>query len=217
MNEALIEKILESKIVAIVRGVYGDDCLRLAEALMAGGVKLMEVTFDQNSPEKWLLTADAVSRLKTNFAGALGVGAGTVTSRELVGIAADAGAQFMISPDTNPEVIKETKKRGLVSTPGALTPTEILTAHNCGADFVKIFPAGSLGAGYIKAVRAPLNNVRLMAVGGVSSANAGEFIRAGACGVGVGGNLVDKMKIAAGLFEDITEEARRLCESVKEA
>lgn len=213
----MLDRIIEKKIIAIVRGIYGDDCLKLADALRAGGIELIEVTFDQSRPDLHDRTAETIRRLAGEFTDSMGVGAGTVTSTELVGIAADAGARFMISPDTNPAVIVETKRRGLISIPGAFTPTEILAAHNCGADFVKVFPAGSLGAAYIKAVRAPLNNVRLMAVGGVSSANAGEFIRAGACGIGVGGNLVDKKKIAAGKFDELTLEARRLCESVREA
>ena len=131
-------------------------------------------------------------------------GAGTVTTLEMLELAKSAGAQFIVSPDTNEEVIKATVKNGMVSMPGAMTPTEILTAYRYGADFVKVFPTSNLGAAYIKAIRGPINHVRLLAVGGVNEKNIGEFIKAGACGAGVGGNLVNKEWIKAGKFDEIT-------------
>ena len=136
------------------------------------------------------------------------MGAGTVTSLEMLEGAYNAGAKFIVSPDTNPEVIKATVEKGMVSMPGAMTPTEIITAYKCGADFVKVFPVLNLGADYIKAVRGPYNHIPLLAVGGVNEKNMGDFIKAGACGVGVGGNLVNKDWIAKGEFEKITELAK---------
>ena len=142
------------------------------------------------------------------------VGAGTVTSPELVELAADAGASYIISPDTDPAVIKRTLELGLVSIPGAYTPTEAKIAYNSGADFVKLFPCVGDALSYVKAISAPLNHIRFLAVGGVNENNAGEFLRAGAVGVGVGGNLVNKEWIKAGDFAKIREVASKYVESL---
>ncbi len=208
MREKIIQKILDKKLVAIVRGVYGEDCVALAEALYAGGIELMEVTFDQKDPAGPAKTADTIALLCEKMAGRMDIGAGTVTSIELMEVAKNAGAKFIISPDMNPEVIKATVAAGMVSMPGAMTPTEILQAHNAGADFVKVFPTSGLGAGYIKAVAAPLNHIKLLAVGGVNEKNIGEFLKAGAVGAGVGGNLVNKALVTAGAFDKITALAK---------
>ena len=210
MREAIIQKVLDKKIVAIVRGVYGEDCLNLAKALYAGGIEMMEVTFDQSKPESLDRTSNTVKLLVENLGDRMIFGAGTVTSLEMLELAKNAGAQFIVSPDTNEEVIRQTRAYGLVSMPGAMTPTEILTAHRYGADFVKVFPTSNLGASYIKAVRGPINHVRMLAVGGVNEKNVGEFMAAGACGAGVGGNLVNKTWIANGEFEKITALAEEL-------
>lgn len=209
MREQVIQKVLEKKIVAIVRGVYGQDCLNLAKALHAGGIDLLEVTFDQSQPENLERTSDTVKLLCDNLGDQMFFGAGTVTSLKMLELAIDAGAAFIVSPDTNEDVIRATVAAGLVSMPGALTPTEIVTAHRCGADFVKVFPTSSLGAGYIKAVCAPLNHIRMLAVGGVNENNVAEFLAAGVVGAGVGGNLVNKKWIAAGEFDKITELAKQ--------
>ena len=135
-------------------------------------------------------------------------GAGTVTSVHMLELAKNAGAQFVVSPDTNEAVIRATVAAGMVSMPGALTPTEILTAHSYGADFVKLFPAATQGIAYFKAVTAPLNHIRLLAVGGVNEKNTADFLAAGAVGVGVGGNLVNKTWIANGEFDKIVAVAK---------
>lgn len=216
MRKEIIQRVIDHKIVAIVRGVYGKDCLNLAKALCEGGIKLLEVTFDQLNTEKWQETADTISLLKENLGDKMCFGAGTVTSVELVNIAKQAGADFIVSPDINKDVIKATVKSGMVSMPGAMTPTEVLHAHSLGADFVKLFPAGSLGAGYIKAISAPINHVKILAVGGVDENNAAEFIAAGAVGVGAGGKLVNKKWIAEGKFDEISALAKKFSEGVKE-
>jgi 2-dehydro-3-deoxyphosphogluconate aldolase/(4S)-4-hydroxy-2-oxoglutarate aldolase len=216
MRKEIIQRVMDHKIVAIVRGVYGEDCLNLAKALCEGGIKLLEVTFDQLNTEKWQETADTISLLKENLGDKMCFGAGTVTSVELVNIAKQAGADFIVSPDINKDVIKATVKSGMVSMPGAMTPTEVLHAHSLGADFVKLFPAGSLGAGYIKAISAPINHVKILAVGGVDENNAAEFIAAGAVGVGAGGKLVNKKWIAEGKFDEISALAKKFSEGVKE-
>lgn len=210
MREQIIQKVLDKKIVAIVRGVYGEDCVNLAKALYKGGVEMMEVTFDQSKPEAFSRTSDTIAMLVREMEGKMIIGAGTVTSMQTLELAKNAGARFIVSPDTNAAVIKATIAAGMVSMPGAMTPTEILTAHELGADFVKVFPTSGLGASYIKAVCAPLNHVRLLAVGGVSEKNVAEFLRAGCVGAGVGGNLVNKEWIKNGEFEKITALAEEL-------
>ena len=208
MREQIIRRVLDKKIVAIVRGVYGEDCVKLARALWEGGIELLEVTFDQSKPELLERTSDTVRLLVERLGDKMAFGAGTVTTLEMLELAKNAGAQFIVSPDTNEEVIRATVAAGMVSMPGALTPTEIVTAHRCGADFVKLFPAGTQGTAYFKAVTAPLNHIRLLAVGGVNEKNIADFLAAGAVGAGVGGNLVNKTWIKNGEFEKITALAK---------
>jgi len=215
MKDEIIQKIEGNRVIAIIRGVEPELCLRVARALYDGGIRLMEITFTQNAPSSFQQTAEAIRTLANAFEGSAEIGAGTVTSPALVDMAADAGAKFIISPDTNPAVISRTLERGLVSMPGAMTPTEILAAHNAGADYVKVFPAGVLGVDYIKAVSSPINHVKLTAVGGVSEANAAAFLKAGIVGLGVGGNLVNKKWIAAGEFEKLTQAAADLLAAIQ--
>lgn len=212
VRELVIEKVLESKVVAIVRGLESRHA-EFAKALYDGGVKCIEVTFNQAKPEEHVQTLDAIRAIKEAMGDKMCVGAGTVTSVELAEKAYAAGAQFIVSPNMDPVVIKRTVELGMVSMPGAMTPTEIFEAHRAGADFVKVFPAGTLGAAHIKAIRGPLNHIRLLAVGGVSEKNAAEFMKAGCVGLGVGGNLVNKEWIANGEFEKITALAKELCEN----
>ena len=215
MRAQIIQKVLDKKIVAIVRGVYGEDCVKLAQALYEGGIELLEVTFDQSKPEALERTSDTIRKLVERLGDRMVFGAGTVTSLEMLKLARNAGAQFIVSPDTNEEVIKATVAGGMVSMPGAFTPTEIMNAHRCGADFVKVFPTSSLGSSYIKAIRGPINHIRLLAVGGVNEKNIGEFIKAGVNGAGVGGNLVNKEWIAKGEFDKITALAKEFVENAK--
>ena len=208
MREQLIQKVLDKKIVAIVRGVYGEDCVKLAQALYDGGIELLEVTFDQSKPDELNRTSDSIKLLVERLGDKMVFGAGTVTTLEMLELAKDAGAKFIVSPDTNEEVIRATVAAGMVSMPGALTPTEVVTAHRWGADFVKLFPAGTQGTAYFKAVTAPLNHIRMLAVGGVNEKNIADFLAAGAVGVGAGGNLVNKTWIKNGEFEKITAIAK---------
>ncbi len=203
-----IEAIKQKKIIAIVRGLPADQLVKLTEALLEGGIGLVEVTFAQHAPETWPDTARGIRMISEEFAGHVLTGAGTVLTLEQLRMACEAGARYIISPGTDEEIIRATKAFGMVSIPGAMTPSEIQRAHQAGADFVKVFPAGSLGPDYIKAVRAPLSHIKLTAVGGVDEKNVAAFLKAGASGVGVGGNLVRKDWIAAGEWERITELAR---------
>ncbi len=207
-NLAFIKK---NKVITICRKVYGDDLKRLADALGAGGVKLMEVTFDQGDPRCMERTAEAIRMLCEGYGGGILPGAGTVLSPKQVQIAKQAGAAYIISPNTNLRVISETLKAGMVSIPGAMTPSEILTAHGAGAHLVKLFPAGSLGMKYIKDMLAPINHVGLVATGGVTEENWPEYRKLGFAGAGVSSRLCDKKLIAEGNFAEITRRADAFC------
>lgn len=215
MKDQVMELVLQTKVIAIIRGL-DSGYEELVQAMYDGGIRAVEVTFNQKDPSAWSKTTGAIRAIKALMGDKMAVGAGTVTSVELAELAWEAGAQFIVSPDMDPDVIRRTRELGMVSMPGALTPTEIKQAHKAGADFVKVFPAGNLGSGYIKAIRGPLNHIRLLAVGGVSEKNAADFIAAGCVGIGVGGNLVNKEWIAKGEFSKITAVARQLCEAVGE-
>ena len=208
MKEKVIQRILDEKVVAIVRGYTEEECLNLAKALHAGGVNLMEVTFDQKSQEERLRTVNILRLLNQELGDKMVFGAGTVTTPEMVRMAQEGGAKFIISPDTDPAVIKATVEAGMVSVPGALTPTEIKQAHACGADFVKVFPVSNMGVSYIKAVTAPLSNIRMLAVGGVDGSNVRDYLAAGAVGAGVASCLFKKDWIKAGQWERITEATK---------
>lgn len=208
MREAVIGQVLKHKIIAIVRGIKRENSLRLAQALLEGGIRLIEFTFAQSEPESFHDTAESIAAVNARFGEDVLAGAGTVTSPELVRMAADAGARYIIAPDTNADVIMAARAAGLVSMPGALTPSEILAAHSAGADFVKLFPVSNLGPAYIKAIRAPISHVKLLAVGGVNENNIREYLEAGCVGAGVGGSLVSKKLVEAGEFGKITELAR---------
>lgn len=211
----VVECVSSSRIIAIIRGFEPDVCLHLAECYVKGGIRMIEVTFPQSAPEQWCRTAEAISLIRNRFGEQLLVGAGTVINGEQLQIARDAGAMYAISPNVNPELIRETVEKGLVAMPGALTPSEMVSAHEAGAQFVKIFPAGALGASYVKAVRAPLSHIPMLAVGGISAANVEEFIAAGCVGAGVGGNLTKREFIEEKAWDKITAVAVELTEKVK--
>lgn len=209
-----LEWIKNSKIIAIVRGLSPEPMVKLAEALLEGGIDLLEVTFNQSSSETWQDTAMSIRRVSEHMQGRMLIGAGTVINEEQLRIAHDAGAQYIITPNTNTALIRKVKEYGLLSFPGALTPSEIVEAYEAGADAVKIFPAGTLGAAYIKAAKAPLSHIPLLAVGGVNEKNAAEFFAAGCSGIGVGGNLINKTWIESGEWDKITELAREYRKAV---
>lgn len=208
-----IEQVIEkSKLIVIVRKIYGDTLVRLAEAMQKGGVNMMEVTYDQADPTCLEKTAQTIEHLCITFGESMQFGAGTVLTSEQVIVARQAGSRYIVSPNTSGKVIALTKELGMVSIPGAMTPSEIMQAHECGANYVKIFPAGDLGIEYIKAVKAPITHVKLIATGGVNEQNFDNYLKAGYTGAGVSGRLTDRKVIEAGDFEELTRRARVLCD-----
>lgn len=205
----LIQEIREAAIIAIIRGVERENLPPLLDALAAGGIRFAEITFDQTGRTANTETAQSIADMKKRMAGRMHIGAGTVMTVGQADQAMTAGAEFLISPNVNPEVIRHTVAADCVSIPGAMTPTEAAIAYGSGADFVKIFPADTLGLPYIKALMAPLSHIPFLAVGGVNERNLGDFLAAGLAGVGVGSALTPKDRIAAGDFEAISEMAKR--------
>ena len=215
MTSEIESVVRERKIIAIIRGFAPDTCLRLAEAYAAGGIALVEVAFNQREPETWKDTARAIRAIRERFTPSVRVGAGTVLTEEQLSMCEDAGGEYMITPNVNVPLIHECVRRGLVAMPGALTPTDAVAAHEAGASFVKIFPAATFGAGYVKALVAPLSHVPFLAVGGISADNVAEFLKAGCVGAGVGGNLTNREWIAAGEWDKIENASRQLVERAK--
>ena len=209
-REVVMGCIEATKVVAIIRGMEPGICVKLAEAYREGGIRLVEVTFNQVGDLEDTVTA--IKAIKAAFPD-MHVGAGTVITQAQLDMAIGAGAEFIVTPNCNPEIIRRAKDAGLVTMPGTITPTEMVTAHEAGADYVKVFPARVLGPAYIKDVLAPLRHLKLIAVGGVSPDNAADYIKAGCVGIAASGSLVNKDWIAAGEYDKIAEVARKLIEN----
>lgn len=207
MRNEIISGILSNKLIAIIRGVKKENLLDLACALYDGGIRFAELTFSADNQFDDTYIAACIEILSKKFDGRLHIGAGTVLSTKQVSLAKDAGAKFIISPDTYTPVIEKTLQLGMVSIPGAMTPSEIQNAHRAGADLIKLFPASAFSLDYIKAVRAPLSHVPLLAVGGVNEHNIAKYLDAGIKGFGIGGNLVDNSLIEKGDFDAIRKKA----------
>jgi 2-dehydro-3-deoxyphosphogluconate aldolase / (4S)-4-hydroxy-2-oxoglutarate aldolase len=205
-----LQRVLDHKIVAVIRAENGDLLVDVAESLLAGGVEVMEVTF----------TVPRATRVLEKVADRIGsrilLGAGTVLDTETCRAAILAGAEFIVSPAVNVEVIELCKRYSKPVMPGAFTPTEVVTAWQAGADIVKIFPSEITGPKYLKALHGPLPHVRLMPTGGVNLDTAAEFLRCGACALGIGSSLVDPKVVAAGDLKKIETLARQYVQIVKD-
>lgn len=215
MREYVIQTIDKEKIIVIVRGVVREKLIPLAEAMYAGGIRLLEVTYSANGSVSDEDTAENIRILVEHFKDRMYIGAGTVLTEKQVELTAQAGGMFIISPDTYPEVIRKTREIGLVSIPGSITPSEMQTAYRNGADFIKIFPIINLGSSYVKALKAPLSHLKMLAVGGVDENNMTEYLKAGVNGFGLGSNIIDKKKIAENDWAGITSLAQKYVALVK--
>lgn len=215
MREKIIKQIEEEKIIAIIRGIAPNKAVSVAKALYDGGIKLVEVTFNQKCPEKFSDTTTAIKSIIDAAGDQMTVGGGTVITPEQAELIHSAGGQFIVSPDTDEDVIRRTVQLGMVSLPGAYTATEAKKAYNAGADFVKLFPCIKGAEGYLKALRAPLSHIKFFAVGGITAENTPDFMKAGASGIGVGSSLVNPSWVESGKFNRITEQARKFVLAVK--
>ncbi|MEG0751255.1 MAG: bifunctional 4-hydroxy-2-oxoglutarate aldolase/2-dehydro-3-deoxy-phosphogluconate aldolase [Oscillospiraceae bacterium] len=208
MKQTIISQIERERIIVIVRRIYGEQLEKLFESLHEGGLRMVEVTFDQSDPDCLVHTADAIARLNKRFGSDSLIGAGTVLTPAQADAAFNAGAQYIISPNTDPDVIARTLEHGLVSIPGAMTPSEILAAHKCGADIVKVFPAIDLGLSYVKNIRGPISHVKLLATAGVNEENLKDFLNGGYIGAGISGRLTDRKVLESGNYSEFTERAK---------
>jgi 2-dehydro-3-deoxyphosphogluconate aldolase/(4S)-4-hydroxy-2-oxoglutarate aldolase len=206
---AQLQKVLDGGIVAIVRSPDSSQLVEVARALADGGVTTLEVTF--TVPD----ALEVIRKVRRELGDRVLLGAGTVLDTETARAAILAGAEFIVSPALNLDVIRLCNRYDKLIMPGAFTPTECLAAWEAGADVVKVFPAEVLGPAFFKAMRGPLPQVRLMPTGGVDLDTAGDFLRAGACCLGVGSQLVEPKVIAAGDFGRIRELAGRFVEAVR--
>ena len=217
IKKQIVDKIKEGKIIVIVRGVADKDLVPLCQALYDGGIRLVELTFDMQGKIPTEQTAMNIRTLCNAFDGKMLIGAGTVVTVEQARHAVAAGAKYLISPNTDEKVISFACANNVVSIPGAMTPTEVVNAFNYGADFVKLFPSDTLGIPYIKAIKAPLSAIPMLAVGGVTEKNVADFLSTGVAGVGVGSSIVRKDLIERGEFSKITEIAKIYCDAIATA
>ncbi|HZL50880.1 MAG TPA: bifunctional 4-hydroxy-2-oxoglutarate aldolase/2-dehydro-3-deoxy-phosphogluconate aldolase [Terracidiphilus sp.] len=203
MPETTQETLERVGLIPVLRAKNATQAHAVVEAMIAGGVTVVEVTMTVPG------AVDLLKELKKEYGSKLLLGSGTVTTADQCQATIDAGAEFVVSPSLHLEVIATTKKNGKVSCPGALTPTEAITAWNAGADYVKIFPCSAVGgAPYLKALLAPFPHLKLIPTGGVTLQTAESFLRAGARALGVGGDLVNLAAVDAGHPETITETAK---------
>lgn len=202
---------VESGVTAVLRAKDSSQLLKVAEAIEAGGVVSIEVTM--TTPNALAVIHEVAQKMGERVL----VGVGSVLDPETARAAILAGAEFVVSPTLNLETVRLCRRYSKTVIPGAFTPTEILTAWEAGADFVKIFPATALGPGYIRDIKAPLPQVEVVPTGGVTAENTGEFIKAGAAMVAAGSSLVDKKALAEGRFDAITKTAQKFVAAVKAA
>lgn len=199
-----LQAINQNKLVAVIRGAREEEVLSVARALSGGGVNILEITAETPGVVK------LIERVRADLGDRVTVGAGTVLDPETARAAIMAGAQFIFSPIVNVETIRITKRCGIVSIPGAMTPTEILTAYENGADIIKVFPANIMGPGYLKDIHGPLPHIPLMPTGGVNMDNILDYLRSGAMAAGLGSSLVNaKRPIDETELEQIKERAQQ--------
>ena len=208
----VIRQIVDLGLVPVVRAASADEAMRAIDAIKEGGVSVLEITMTVPG------AVQAIEQVARRYGNSALVGAGTVLDAETARACILAGAQFVVTPALNLDTIACCRRYGVAILPGALTPTEVVTAWQAGADMVKVFPCGAVGgASYIKALKAPLPQIDLVPTGGVSLKTAADFIKAGATALGVGADLVDTAALRENRAEVITERARQYVQIVKEA
>ena len=209
MENKTLNTILENKAVAVIRMNDSAKLIKVAEAIYKGGVQSVEITMTVPGALKII---EEASKTLGDY---VNIGVGSVLNKQTANDAINAGAKYVVSPVFKPEIVQEAKKHNIPVMPGAFSPTEILTAFEAGADIVKVFPADIVGMAFFKGVLSPMPHLKLMPTGGVSLTNAGDWIKAGACAVGVGSALLDKKAIAEENYSLLTENAEKLIASIK--
>ncbi len=210
-KEIILSEILKRKAIAVIRVKEEDKLQKVIEAVHAGGVSVVEITM--TVPNAITLIEKMSERLDNNII----IGVGSVLDRKTAEDAIKAGAKYVVSPVFKKEIVETAQKAGVPVMPGCFTPTEIQTAYEEGADVIKVFPADIVGMNFFKAVLAPMPHLKLMPTGGVSLTNAGDWLNAGACAVGIGSALLDKKAIIENNYGKLTENAKILMNSILKA
>lgn len=207
-----IKEFMENKVIVVCRGVAEEEIVKVAAALYDGGVRFMEVPFNQAAPGSFAATARKITAVKEALGDKMHVGAGTVITMEQFAIAKQAGAEIIVSPTMEEDIIAATKAAGLISMPGCATPSEMTKAYKLGADLIKLFPSSVVNLKVIKEIRVPLNHLPLVCFGGVSADNIREVLATGVVGVGVASSVLDKQALQDKDYAKITELAKALTE-----
>lgn len=214
MNQ-FVKEFSESKVIVVCRGIAEGEIVNVAQAMYDGGIRFMEVPFNQADPSSFASTARKIKAVRETMDGKMHVGAGTVITMEQFEIAKDAGAEIIVSPTMEEDVIVATKEAGLVSMPGCATPSEMTKAYELGADLIKLFPASMVTMKTIKEISVPLNHLPLVCFGGVSSENIKEVLATGVIGVGMASSILDKKALANKDYAKITELAKAVTEQIR--
>lgn len=208
---AQFDQLCDRGLVAIVRGTDPDTAIDVVQALADGGVSMVEITADTPG------AMGMIEEVSTAFGDEVSIGTGTVLDSETARTALLSGAEFLVTPTVNTDVIDVANRYGALVTPGVMTPSEALTAYEAGAQAVKVFPAGGLGPGHVSSMKGPLGHIPMMPTGGVGLDNVADFFAAGATAVGVGSSLVDADAVAAGDFDALTERAEAFRDAIEAA
>jgi len=209
-KQQVLDGIIECGIVAVVRGTSDELIMKAIEAALDGGINVIEVAFTVPN------ALEIIRRLAESVSEDVILGAGTVLTPEMAADAVDAGARFIVSPNVNLATIEMAKSRGVPVFPGALTPTEVATAWQAGADMVKIFPANVMGPTYLKDLHGPFPQIKFMPTGGVNLSTARDYLENGAAALGVGGDLINRKLMEEGKFAEIASRARKFRQIVRE-
>ncbi|MBE6712341.1 MAG: bifunctional 4-hydroxy-2-oxoglutarate aldolase/2-dehydro-3-deoxy-phosphogluconate aldolase [Ruminococcaceae bacterium] len=213
MNQFMTE-FFERKVIVVCRGIPAEEMVNVASALYDGGIRFMEVPFNQADPDSFSETAAKIKVVKEALGDKMHVGAGTVITLEQFEIAKEAGAEIIVSPTMEEDVIEATKAAGLISMPGCTTPSEMSKAYKLGADLIKLFPASTVNLKVIKEIRVPLNHLPLVCFGGVSSENIREVLATGVVGVGMASSILDKQALTDRNYEKITALAKAVTDQL---
>ena len=213
MNQ-FVKEYAESKVIVVCRGIAEEEIVNVAQAMYNGGIRFMEVPFNQADPSSFASTARKIKAVREAMDGKMHVGAGTVITMEQFEIAKEAGAEIIVSPTMEEDVIVATKEAGLISMPGCATPSEMTKAYKLGADLIKLFPASMVTMKTIKEISVPLNHLPLVCFGGVSTDNIKEVLATGVIGVGMASSILDKEALANKDYAKITQLAKAVTDQI---
>lgn len=213
MNQ-FVKEYKESKVIVVCRGIAEEEIVNVAQAMYDGGIRFMEVPFNQADPSSFASTARKIKAVREAMDGKMHVGAGTVITMEQFELAKEAGAEIIVSPTMEEDIIIATKEAGLISMPGCATPSEMTKAYKLGADLIKLFPASVAGLKMVKEIRVPLNHLPLVCFGGVSTDNIKEVLATGVIGVGMASSILDKEALANKDYAKITALAKAVTDQI---